>query len=220
MDARAILTARAHRYGCAMSTKPDATPSRKRDAEATKATILDAAFQTFTERGFARATLREIAARAGVSHGLLRRHFGSKEALFLKALPGTRDWAAQVAPGGHASFAQRTAAMLIDRDEAGSDSDVLVALLRLGAENTADTSRRLYAEVLRSSLELYEPIVGGEAPELRSEVILSLLLGLTFTRHVLKGGTLAKLDDARYRTVVENALQRLVREEPDAEAGG
>jgi AcrR family transcriptional regulator len=46
-----------------------------------RARIRDAALKHFAERGFAQATVREIARTAGVSPGLIRHHFGSKEAL-------------------------------------------------------------------------------------------------------------------------------------------
>lgn len=46
-----------------------------------RARIRDAAMRQFTEPGFQRATIRGIAADAGVSAGLVRHHFGSKEAL-------------------------------------------------------------------------------------------------------------------------------------------
>jgi AcrR family transcriptional regulator len=46
-----------------------------------RARIRDAALQLFAERGIAGATIRDIAAAAGVSSGLVRHHFGSKEAL-------------------------------------------------------------------------------------------------------------------------------------------
>jgi len=46
-----------------------------------RARIRDAAVQHFAEHGFARATIRDIARTAGVSPGLVRHHFGSKEAL-------------------------------------------------------------------------------------------------------------------------------------------
>ena len=46
-----------------------------------RARIRDAAFQHFSDHGFARATIRDIARTAGVSPGLVRHHFGSKEAL-------------------------------------------------------------------------------------------------------------------------------------------
>jgi AcrR family transcriptional regulator len=46
-----------------------------------RARIRDAALIQFGEHGFERATIRGIAATAGVSSGLVRHHFGSKAAL-------------------------------------------------------------------------------------------------------------------------------------------
>jgi len=46
-----------------------------------RARIRDAAVRLFAERGADGTTVREIAQAAGVSPGLLRHHFGSKEAL-------------------------------------------------------------------------------------------------------------------------------------------
>jgi AcrR family transcriptional regulator len=46
-----------------------------------RARIRDAALEQFAEHGFERATIRGIAQAAGVSPGLLRHHFGSKEDL-------------------------------------------------------------------------------------------------------------------------------------------
>jgi AcrR family transcriptional regulator len=46
-----------------------------------RARIRDAALRLFAERGIGAATIRDIATAAGVSSGLVRHHFGSKEAL-------------------------------------------------------------------------------------------------------------------------------------------
>lgn len=46
-----------------------------------RARIRDAALRLFAERGVAGASVRDIAAAAGVSSGLVRHHFGSKEEL-------------------------------------------------------------------------------------------------------------------------------------------
>jgi TetR/AcrR family transcriptional regulator, regulator of cefoperazone and chloramphenicol sensitivity len=46
-----------------------------------RARIRDAALEHFTEYGFDRATIRDIARAAGVSPGLVRHHFGSKDEL-------------------------------------------------------------------------------------------------------------------------------------------
>jgi TetR/AcrR family transcriptional regulator, regulator of cefoperazone and chloramphenicol sensitivity len=46
-----------------------------------RARIRDAAIVLFAERGIGRATIRDIASAAGVSSGLVRHHFGSKDCL-------------------------------------------------------------------------------------------------------------------------------------------
>jgi AcrR family transcriptional regulator len=53
--------------------------ARPRNAERTKMDILDAARRLFAERGIDKASLREIAAAAGVSHGLIQQYFGTRE---------------------------------------------------------------------------------------------------------------------------------------------
>jgi TetR/AcrR family transcriptional regulator len=63
-----------------------ASPSRPRDAEATRAAILAAAEGVFCERGFSAATMSGIAAAAGVTKSLLHHHFGSKEGLWREVL--------------------------------------------------------------------------------------------------------------------------------------
>jgi AcrR family transcriptional regulator len=54
---------------------------RPADDLTARARIRDAAIKLFTERGIEAASIRDIAAEAGVSSGLVRHHFGSKEAL-------------------------------------------------------------------------------------------------------------------------------------------
>jgi AcrR family transcriptional regulator len=71
---------------------------RKRDAEATRSRILAAAMDRFARLGYETASLREIAAEAGVDVALVSRYFGGKEGLFTEALKAsiharfTRDW--------------------------------------------------------------------------------------------------------------------------------
>ncbi len=49
--------------------------------EEVMASVLEAASELFASKGVAGVSVRDIAARAGVNHGLIHRHFGSKEAL-------------------------------------------------------------------------------------------------------------------------------------------
>ncbi|HEY4164752.1 MAG TPA: helix-turn-helix domain-containing protein [Dongiaceae bacterium] len=61
--------------------------SRRRDKEATKRALLEAAVEVFAARGFDGATTREVAAKAGVNEGLIQRYFGGKAGL-LEAIVG------------------------------------------------------------------------------------------------------------------------------------
>src|ERR1700742_4863565 len=107
-------------------------PRRRRNPEASRAAILEAAREVFTERGYGRATIREIARRAGVTHGLVMRHFGSKERLLIAGLPGPRA-AAAVLPGDRATLPERIAAAFAAETAAAGDGHAVIALIRSAA---------------------------------------------------------------------------------------
>ncbi len=65
-------------------TSKSAIPkSPKPKSEETRKRILDAALRTFRERGFDAATMREVAARAGVALGAAYYYFDSKDAIVM-----------------------------------------------------------------------------------------------------------------------------------------
>jgi TetR/AcrR family transcriptional regulator len=72
---------------------PQATARRstRPSADATRERILAAALDLFSELSFDGATTREIAARAGVTQGLLNYHFRSKHQLWRAAVDGLFD---------------------------------------------------------------------------------------------------------------------------------
>src|SRR5947209_13283664 len=55
---------------------------RQRDAERSRAALLDAAEAEFAQRGFAGARVEAIAARAGLNKQLISYYFGGKQALY------------------------------------------------------------------------------------------------------------------------------------------
>lgn len=55
---------------------------RRRDADATRSSILDAAEAVFVKKGFAATAMTEIADRAAVTKSLIHHHYGSKKALW------------------------------------------------------------------------------------------------------------------------------------------
>ena len=61
------------------------TTVRERQREATRERILEAAVETFAEKGFLGASTREIARRASTNQGLITYHFRSKDELWRAA---------------------------------------------------------------------------------------------------------------------------------------
>jgi AcrR family transcriptional regulator len=77
-EGRTICAAKTNKQELG-TTKPE--PGKK--AEETRARILNAALAVFQERGFERATMREIATEAGVATGAAYYYFDSKDALVM-----------------------------------------------------------------------------------------------------------------------------------------
>jgi len=94
------------------------TPRRPYDAAASRQALLQAAALLFDERGYERATIREIGERAGVDPALIARYFGGKEGLYLAALSDPESTRAITCSAGEPSIAVRD--MLRRWDERGS----------------------------------------------------------------------------------------------------
>ncbi|MFJ5260040.1 TetR family transcriptional regulator [Streptomyces sp. NPDC088387] len=174
-------------------TSPAPAPTRKRvrDPEAHRAAILNAARATFTEYGYARATIREIARRAGVTHGLVMRHFQSKENLFIAAVPGARD-VEQLVQGDPDTLPARIAQGYVARMEEGAAGDPFVALIRSAASNE-ETAVRLYNAMHERSMAGYLKAVTAPDAEIRIELLAAELIGVTFSRYVIRRGPLLEL---------------------------
>ncbi len=112
-------------------------------ARRTRRTILDAALGLFAERGYAAVSLRDVADRAGTTHGLLRHHFGAKDTL----------WRAVVAEAD-----ARYVAALPARWSPAADGDLHASLTHLVRSLLAASAR--HPEITR--LLLHESTSGGD----------------------------------------------------------
>ena len=191
------------------------TTGRRRDAEASKAAILRAARSAFAELGYARATIREVALRAGVTHGLVMKHFTSKEQLFVAAMPGASDLAGLL-PSTPDAVPRRVAEAYVARMESAGRDDPFLAVIRSAATDTR-VAQELYEAMRARSLEAYERLLGGPEIAQRVELLGAHLLGVTFSRYVLRTGALAEMPAARLVEHLARTLQVILEplEAPD-----
>ena len=118
-----------------MSAPPatiDPRGARQAQSERRRRRILEAARACFGEDGFAGATIGRIAERAGVSNGLLYRHFRNKEHLFEVVLAEIiRDWVRVMVPSNENEPAADALEGMFRRSVAFCrDHPLLPALLR------------------------------------------------------------------------------------------
>lgn len=121
---------------------------KKRDSARTKMRILNAAIKAFSERGYAQAGLRDIAAEAGINVALIRRYYGSKEGLFREALSNSLD-VSVFSSGKRGRFGETVVRSFLERNEDRANPLSMLIL------STADPEAKAVA------LELLEKLVIG-----------------------------------------------------------
>jgi AcrR family transcriptional regulator len=168
-----------------------ATRKRIRNPEAHRAAILEAARVEFAARGYARATIREIARRSGVANGLVLRHFGSKENLFMAAVPGPQDLA-DLVQGDPETLPERVAHGYVARMERAGGDDPFLALIRAAGSNE-DAAVRLYAVMHERSVAVYRATMAEPPSGAQIELTAALMIGVTFSRYIMKRGPLAQM---------------------------
>jgi AcrR family transcriptional regulator len=166
-------------------------PTKPRDGEATRSTILATARTQFGAHGFERTTIRSVASEVGVDPALVMHYFGSKAELFAAAsrfdvkFPDLSD----VAP-------DRIADVLLPVFiGVWGPQGPLLPLLRAAATNrtAADALLAVFVDQVAPALAA---VVPDRAPE-RAALVGSQLLGLAVGRYILCIPPLAGMDDAR-----------------------
>ena len=153
----------------------------RRSSVETKAVILAAARERFGRAGFQGATIRGIAADAGVDPAMVMRYYGNKDKLFAAAadfdleLP---DFAAT----DRGELGRSLVRHFLQRWEG---DDALVILLRSSATNAeaAQRMRQIFGTQLQPLVASFVP--AGEAGA-RAGLITTQILGLALCRFVLQ----------------------------------
>jgi AcrR family transcriptional regulator len=162
----AIAAVAAHLWACAATDDPlfesgpiadddqgarEAPPST---ATATQPTTRDAllasAIELFAQHGPASVSIRDVARHAGMNHGLLHRHFGSKDALIAEAI---EVGIAPLMPGALAP--------------GGLDIDQVVAVMHRDAIPARLIARTLVDDIDMGSVRVRYPVMEGVLDQAR-----------------------------------------------------
>jgi AcrR family transcriptional regulator len=153
----------------------------------TRGDILDAARATFAAEGYHGATIRAIAAAAGVDPALVHHYFGTKEDLFaacvqLPARPA--EIAEHIMAEGPDEAGRRAAAFFFRTWEEPATRDALLTLLRgaMSTEHGSSALREFFGSILLSRVA---PHLTGEDVELRISLAMSHLIGAAVLRYVV-----------------------------------
>lgn len=185
-------------------------PARRRDAEATRNRLVEAAAELFAERGYDRTTVRAIADRAGVNQALLFRYFGSKTALFgeVVAMNGRRQL--EETPAEHLlQTALRN--LLVPDGTSTADRSLEVFLRSAGSDDEAAQANRRLTEEYTTALT---GLTDADDAELRAGLVLAWLLGIGLTRVVVRQEPLASADPEHVSRLMLDAVRRLLERLP------
>ncbi|SFO09767.1 MULTISPECIES: TetR/AcrR family transcriptional regulator [Actinomadura] len=165
----------------------------KRDREATRRRILDAARDLFGEHGYDGVTVRMIAARAEANMALVHRYFGSKAALFGEVLAGESVIRGVIA-GDPAGLPRRLAEHFVRQLERGSVTPMSRMLDRSAGQPEVK-------EILLQYLEdvIVQPMVAQlDGPDARARALLAstIIMGGGPVRRLLGLGDLRAADPA------------------------
>jgi AcrR family transcriptional regulator len=159
---------------------------RRPAGEDTRATLLEAAREVFGEVGYANATVRAIAARAGVDAAMVNHWFGGKQALFSATI--------QMPPEALATFERE-----LGQDPAVVPDRMVRAFLTVWDEHNAAfralmrgaTSQEEAAARLRDMLSALifrriAAICADDRPQLRAALCATQMVGLGLMRYVIR----------------------------------
>ncbi|WP_460725823.1 TetR/AcrR family transcriptional regulator [Nocardia heshunensis] len=159
----------------------ETTPRR---SDATRAAILEAARRRFAEDGYRKATIRAIAADAGIDPSMVMRYYGNKDGLFDAAL----DVDLELPDLGAAesdSLGALLAGRFLELWEQPPTSDILLTLLRSAVtdEEVHERMQRIFTgQLMPAVLRFGDP---ADAPH-RAGLIATQILGLALCRYVLR----------------------------------
>ncbi|MBL0923406.1 MAG: TetR/AcrR family transcriptional regulator [Sphingomonadaceae bacterium] len=179
--------------------------ARKSKSRRTREAIFIAARRRFAAHGYDGASVRDIAADAGIDPALVIRYFGSKDALFAEA----SDFKLDLPPLDSKMRGRAGEYMVqnfLDIWEGPDAGGAFTVLLRSAASNEAAAAklREVFATQVIPSVAA---LAGTEGAQQRAGLITSHMLGLAMSRYILKLPPVVSMPPEMIVTHVGRAIQ-------------
>ena len=183
--------------------KTDDTSKPRRSA-VTKATILNVARQRFASDGYELATIRAIAADAGIDPALVIRYYGNKESLFAAAA----EFDLQLPDLTKLEPDDASKALVEHFLSRWEQDDTLKALLRAAVTNESAVTKMqtIFASQLGPTIAELSGLPVKEAAT-RAGLLATQMLGIALCRYIIKLPAVMELK----RTEIVNWLAPTVR---------
>lgn len=181
----------------------------------TREEILAAARTQFAELGYDGATIRGIAAAAGVNPALVHHYFGAKDKVFVAALELPVDPAAVVpmlVDGPRAEFGERLVRFFLGLWQDPEARKPFLAIIRSAAGNEG-AARMMRQFVEQTVLARVADALG--VPRLRLTGAAAQMLGLVMLRHIIGIEPLASTSEDELAALVAPVIQYYIEERPE-----
>jgi len=179
----------------------------------TRERILGAARTQFGREGYDKATLREIAAGAGVDPALIPHYFGSKEGVFLAAVEFPVDpslFIPRLLEPGVERLGERLVTFFLETWHSPAGSSLL-ALIR--SVVSSDLAAELLREfVTREVLGRLAVAIQLDQPQLRASLVATQLVGLAMLRYMIKVEALKSASREELAGWIGPSIQRYLTE--------
>lgn len=190
---------------------------RPGDPAVTRRAILEAARTAFAESGYELATIRVIAAAAGVDPALVHYHFGTKQELFVTAhqFPISPALVQAALNGTEGTLGERLARTYLTAALSGGPFE---AFIRAAMSNPA--ARALLREFVETALlDAFEDRLEGPDARLRIALAGSHLVGIFMMRRIIGIDAIAEADLETIVTMVAPSLDRYLGDPASTSAG-
>ena len=191
-------------------TRQTRRSGRRPGASGTREAILAAAGRQFAEHGYDRASLRAIAAEAGVDQKLIAYFFGSKQQLFVAAVGLPLNPAEElpaILAGDPEKLGDRVAALLTRVLEQPELHQRLTGVIRAAASEPA-VARMLREFLTRELFTRVAKMLGGDDAAFRLNLVGSQIVGLMMARYVVAVEPLASLPPEQVANAIAATLER------------